>query len=171
MNSNPPQSNEVPTPISDALAVRWTDVKSDTWYVPRIHVRNLERELAEANANLEHCEVDLRNARKQLSLLTKPIEPVRLRIAVETLTRKCVEARREASMIYAVYPSQLETLLLAVRQREWMGDKVLNLHALIGLLIGALEGCKMQVDAGLKQRIDNVLEKALNQLKTGGDGK
>lgn len=38
--------NELPTPRSDAWAVKWTDVKQDTWYVPRIHARTLERELA-----------------------------------------------------------------------------------------------------------------------------
>lgn len=41
-------TTEIPTPRADALAVRWTDVKSDTWYVPRIHARALERELATA---------------------------------------------------------------------------------------------------------------------------
>jgi hypothetical protein len=44
------QPTETPTPRCDAWAVPWTDVKSDTWYVPRIHARTLERELSAAMA-------------------------------------------------------------------------------------------------------------------------
>jgi hypothetical protein len=50
----PMEGNAPPTPFSDHHAVRWTDVKSDTYYVPRIHARHLELELyKERNRHIE----------------------------------------------------------------------------------------------------------------------
>jgi hypothetical protein len=38
-------STDIPTPETDEHAIPWTEVKPDTWYVPRVHVRDLERVL------------------------------------------------------------------------------------------------------------------------------
>lgn len=55
MSLNPKRPPETPTPKCDVWSVPWTEVKADTWYVPRIHARFLERQLTHLTAQLEEA--------------------------------------------------------------------------------------------------------------------
>lgn len=61
-------TNEIPTPRSDRCAVRCHEVKHDTFYVPRIRSREIERSLILATAKLEKAREALTNYVKSCSL-------------------------------------------------------------------------------------------------------
>lgn len=75
--NEPNDQAEIPTPRSDGWAVSWNYIKSDTFYVPRIHVRQLERELHQANEENKSLKSQVAELEKAGGRLVMELENLR----------------------------------------------------------------------------------------------